>query len=254
MRLAGLLAGALAALLLSACSGGVQATEPSIPATEETTEETAVVEMTEKEKDLFSEIWPMEERIREGRLFAYQEEALRSYRAGMDYLSEKYLGTEFETLSVSPATKFEPWMTVRIKSGDSGDWILKVDPQDGGYSCSDDYYNVLLREKYDLRLEEMLREEGTEARTFTIFTKPLTDVGPDTGIDELFSMSGEIPHITHLFILEQGDDGMAQEALERAGVFGAYILYFVPEGEMDLPVEGLEDQRLSMKSRTFNIR
>ena len=256
MRLAGLLAGVLAALLLSACSGGggIKATGAAAPAQEETSEESTVIEMTEKEKELFSEIWPMEERIREGRLFAYQEEALRSYRVGMDYLSEKYPGTEFEALSVSPATKTDPWMTVRIKSGDSGGWTLKVVPQDSGYACSDDYYNVLLREKYDLRLEEMLRDEGVRTRAFTSFTAPRADVGPDTGAGELLSMSGELPHVTHLFIPEQGDDGMVQEALERSGVFGAYILYFVPEGETDLSAKELEEQRLTMKSMAFNVR
>ena len=128
------------------------------------------MELTDQEKRLLCEIYPMEERIMEGRLFNYQKDTVTGFRAGMDYLARKYPGYDFEALSITPASKFDPWMVVRIQSGDAGIWELKVTPEKEGFSFADTFYNALLQEKYDSTVEELLKYKALFYPHATILT------------------------------------------------------------------------------------
>ena len=235
-----------------------QETETSNDKGGEEMENMESMELTDQEKRLLCEIYPMEERIMEGRLYNYQKDTLTGFRAGMDYLARKYPGYDFEALSITPASKFDPWMIVRIQSGDSGIWELKVTPEKEGFSFADTFYNVLLREKYDSRVEEMLKEAGFEMRSFTAFTAFREETGPETTVEEL--LEGRLPRMTHLFVQKPENQESQEEttetvqaALKDAGVYGTYILYFVPGG-LFLDAEELEKQRLQMESSAFNCR
>ena len=235
-----------------------QEAEPSNDKGGEEMEEMEIMELTEQEKRLLCEIYPMEERIMEGRLFNYQKDTLTAFRAGMDYLARKYPGYDFEALSITPASKFDPWMIVRIRSGETGIWELKVTPQGEDFSFSDTFYNVLLREKYDSSLEEILKEAGFEVRSYTVFKTPKEETGPETTVEEL--LKNRLPRMTHLFIQKPEDkesqDKTAetvQAALKDAGVCGNYILYFVPGG-LIIDEEELEGQRLQLESRAFSCQ
>ena len=217
-----------------------------------------IMNLTEQEKKLLCEIYPMEDRIMEGRLFSYQKRTVGAFRAGMNWLSAKYPEYTFEALSLAPATKFYPWMTVRIRSGNSGVRELRVTPGEEGYSFGDTFYNELLREKYDAKVEELLREAGFTTRSFTEFTAAQEKTGPETSVEELLEMKSLLPRMTHLYIdgvsgkEEQGSTAEAvRTALKDAGVYGAYILYFVPGG-LILETEDLEKQRLQYESSVFN--
>ncbi len=233
-----------------------QETETSNDKGGEEMENMESMELTDQEKRLLCEIYPMEERIMEGRLFNYQKDTVTGFRAGMDYLARKYPGYDFEALSITPASKFDPWMIVRIQSGDAGIWELKVTPEKEGFSFADTFYNALMQEKYDSMVEELLKAAGFEVRSYTVFTAPQEKTGPETTVEEL--RESRLPRMTHLFIQKpenkEAQDETAeavQSALKNAGVYGNYILYFVPGG-LVLDAEELEKQRLQMESRAFS--
>lgn len=256
-----LLAAALLFLLSSACGAGKDTGNTGVGTSTESAKESAEsVAMTDQEIVLLSKIYPMEERIREGRLYDYQKDTLETYRAGMEYLSGKYPGYDFKALSITPATKPDPWMVIRIQSGDSGIWEVKVTPEDGGLSFADTFYNDILREAYDGKAEELLKEAGLDARVFTEFTAFRENIGPQTTAEELMGMNArELPRMTHIFLAAAGDTtlqdedlGKAEDTLRACGISGSYILYFVPSG-FSGDIRELEAERLKMESAVFNI-
>ena len=260
MRTRAFLAGLIICVFLFGC-GSAQEKEDlkggESPRESKGIEET--VDMTDEEKKLLCEIYPMEERIREGRLYDYQKDALDAFRAGMEHLSGKYPGYSFEALSITPATKFDPWMIVRIQSGDSGVWELKVTPEKGEYSFADTFYNVPLAGDYDRLLGEMLEDSGFGIRSHTEFTALRDNVGPDTTAEEILQMGRDLPKMTHLYIEDPGDAEKREEAakavqtaLQEAGAGGAYILYFAPWMHIGSTDE-LEAKRLEMESAAFNV-
>lgn len=236
-------------LCLSACGDKAPAAEQ--PA-RQTGDDSVTVEMTDHEKDLLCEIYPMEERIREGRLFDYQMTTLEAYREGMNYLEGKYPGYSFTALSLTPATKFDPWMTVRVQSVGTEVRELRVTPEGSGYTFSDTFYNEVLREQYDAELEKLLLSSGIEAKAFTEFPSPRTEIGPGTGTEELFSRP--IPRMTHIYVPGDGEkeevSGAVREAVAQNNIYGNYILYF-PDS-LDESIESLESGRLDMESDAFS--
>ena len=188
--------------------------------------------MTDQEKGLLCDIYPMEERIMAGQLYGYQVEALESYRAGLRYLYTTYPGYSFETLSIAPATKFDPWMIIRIQSGDSGIWQVKVTPEQNGYTFADTFYNVPLAAEYDRLLENVLNEAGFPViYANTEFTAFRTGLGPDTTAEDLMLMGRDLQKMTHIYIRDPGNAAeqhsakeVLQTALKNAEACGAYIL------------------------------
>ena len=260
MRTKAFLAFLLLCILLSGCGSSRQKEEVKGGESLQEREGSAeTVDMTDEEKRLLCEIYPMEDRIRDGELYDYQKDTLDAFRAGMEYLSGKYPGYAFEALSVTPATKFDPWMIVRIQSGDSGIWELKVTPENGGYSFADTFYNVPLAGDYDGLLEGLLWDAGMEIRSHTEFTAFRDNVGPGTTAEEILEMGRGLPKMTHLFIEDPGyTEGReaaveaVQAALKDAGADGAYILYFAPLTDIGSKDE-LEAKRLEMDSAAFTI-
>ena len=238
-------------LCLASCGKQPAAPEPSEKTDSKVTE---VIEMTEHEKELLCAVFPMEERIREGRLLDYQELALYEYREGMQYLEDKYPGYEFESLSLTPATKFDPWMTVRIQSTGTEVREVRITPESSGVNtCSDTVYNEVLGERYDAALENIFLYAGIDAKTCTEFPSPRTDIGPETEIDEILYSS--LPRMTHIFVSKNGGDGELSEAVQEVvsgnHIYGNYILYFT-EGGPDT-IEDMEAERLSMENEAFSF-
>lgn len=245
--------------LLAGCAGGAakqdpQGTEPTTDATGD--ESMDYTEMTDQEKELLSAAYADADRIREGKLFEHQLEALEELRAGLTYLEDKYPDFPLLVLSFQPANKFNPWavLSLRDESGDT--YTVTVTPTDGSYVCADDYYGALLREAYDEYVSGVLQTGGFSALSYTTFPEPAgSEIGADITVEKLLEIQPRLSRSTHLFSEEtQSHDDTAaslRECLVQAGLYGSYTLYFVPREQLGSAAE-LEEGRNAWEKVSFN--
>ena len=212
--------------------------------------------MTEEEILLLGAAYGDVERLREGKLYDYQKEALEYLRKGLTYLEEKYPGYDPQILTFSPATKFTPWAQFLIKGEGEQDYTLTVEKKDGSFVCLDDCYGRWLREDYDTHVMTVLRNSGFTLCAYTTFTVPMgMDIDADTTVEEFVAYTPKINRQTRLYLQAPADpEASAQQirdALKEAGLYGHYFLYAVPAGQYG-DVAQMEQNRKSWESVSFN--
>ena len=99
------------------------------------------IELTDEEERILCELYVDEERIREGKLYGYQETCLEQLRFAMDYLEEKYPDKDFTILAIHPKSKVTLRTTVEFyEPGDAENYHnLFIDPDVDGWTGVDDY-------------------------------------------------------------------------------------------------------------------
>lgn len=214
------------------------------------------IEMSELERELLAAAYADGDRIRSGQLFSYQKEALQQLRAAIGYLAEKYPGRELTFTSFTPATKFTPWGQLVFTAVEDGTFTATVKPTEDGYVCADTYYGALIRERYDLRVQELLGQAGIQAASVTEFSSPMgTEVDGSTTADELIALEPKLTRNTHLFVSAQETSEALADAvrqrLREAGLYGSYALYFVPESQWE-ETAVLEQKRHTWEKVSFN--
>lgn len=214
------------------------------------------VEMTSQEIEILSAVYTDSERIREGRLFSHQLEALQQLRAGMQYLDEKYPGHKLNILTYAPATKFTPSAQFLLQGDGEETYTMTVSVTNDAYVCADSYYGTLIRDSYDKHVSELLTGGGFGAESFTTFSTPMgMEVNGDITVQEFISIEPKVSRNTHLFITETSDQDAAKTAiqalLEENGLYGSYILFFVPASEYG-DVLTMEANRSSWNYLSFN--
>ena len=191
------------------------------------------IEMTEKEKELLSAIYADADRIQQGKLFSHQEAALRQLRAGMEYLAEKYPAHTLEVLTFEPANKFTPWARFLVQDAEGHNYDVMVEPSDGSYICTDNFYGVLIREDYDKMISDILGDEGFAILSYTEFTAYLGMAqSADITAEKIISENPKLTRLTNLYIQMSKNNDVTADNIRKSlldqGIYGAYILYFVP--------------------------
>lgn len=99
------------------------------------------IELTEEEERILCELYVDEERIREGKLYGYQETCLEQLRFAMDYLEEKYPDKDFTILAIHPKSKINMRTTVEFyELGDTENYHnLFIEPDADGWVGEDDF-------------------------------------------------------------------------------------------------------------------
>ena len=215
-----------------------------------------VTTMSDREKEILGRVYADKKQITEGKLFSHQKEALRQLRAGLDYLERKYPGYEFNILSFAPANKFTPWAVFQFQNQPSEECVMTITPQNGDFVCADNYYSVLLREKYDDELQKILAHNGFEVVTYTLFPTPMgEEIGENTSTDTLISMGTSLTRNTNLYLFANQESETTAQALQAAlsanGIYGFYSLYFVSESRKD--VAFLEEHRTQWPRISFHV-
>lgn len=232
-----------AASLCAGCTGGLKdlaAENTQVEAIqEEGAEHMDQIELTQQEISLLGAVYPNQERIENGELFDYQEEALYQLRAGKAYLEQKYPGISFEITSFMPANQFTQWaeLTFCDEKGDR-EYRLTVTPEGESYTCADDYYGAVLREPYDQEIVQTLAAGGFTVLSYTQFPAPAgMEIGADTSVDDIIAMGSRLTRNTHLFsdqpCTQERADQM-KELLSQAGFYGSFTLYQVPSLEEEV--------------------
>jgi len=258
-----LLAIVMGTSLISSCSPkGEQPPAVEIESHEETVQDDSsedITAMTEQEINLLSAVYPNESMIQDGKLFEYQKETLRQLRLGTDYLQTKYPNTNFTVTSITPATKFEPWMTIAIKTQDGKEAKATVELENDDYIFADTLYGIILRKDYDALLQNLLAQENVRAVTFTDFYAPMDKrIDKNTTPEELLEMNDELPRNTHIFIREPELAETKAVTVKRIKslitdreIYGAYTIYFAPE-DISEDAEVMMNSKDQFEHETFN--
>ena len=211
--------------------------------------------MTEEEIRLLSAVYDNEARLREGKLYDYQKEALDQLRAGLAYLDSKYPDFDPEILTFTPATKFTHWAQFLIRGDGEGTYTLTVEPTGDDFLCQDTCYGKWIREPYDCYVTELLQSAGISAGVYTHFPVPVgMEIGQYTTVSEFIQFSPRINRQTRLYIADSGnaeaDAATIRQLLKEAGLYGHYFLYCIPADQMS-SVEEMEQNRKQWDSISF---
>lgn len=128
-------------------------------ATEFETQEELVVNMTDEEVDFLCNKYVDEQRIKAGKLYAYQEEALLQYRFAKEYLESKYPGVKFTYFHLSAIAETSNKVgEVEFYAGDDEEncYSVKITDENNTYRAVDDYANHRLGEIYSDKVRDNL--------------------------------------------------------------------------------------------------
>jgi len=208
------------------------------------------IEMTNQEMDLLCQVYQDADRIREGKLFSHQKEALLQLRAGMEYLAQKYPDSAYTVTAFQPAIKFSPSAELTVEDG--GTYTVYAEAEGTGYVCSDNYYGKYLQPRYDQYLEQLLAGGGYPGRSYTVFPSASSELGPETTVEELLQKAPKQTRMVDLFVTAEDRDRAVQDLqalMAQAGLYGSYTVYFVPELA---DIQTLEEQRTGLEYVMFS--
>ena len=190
------------------------------------------IRMTDEEKALLDLAYTDGARILEGKLFDYQEKALRELRGCLTHLSVRDPQEEFKAISFKPSSKKGCVEMQFIRPGkDTTEYILKY--EDGYYT--DNFYDVPYEKEYDEIVENLLKKAGIEARVLTAFPFLVGDVF-HSGVQ----LMNHRPHLgRHTALYFNADKLPTQQEAEAVtenvkkvfrenGIYSSGILFFVP--------------------------
>ena len=215
----------------------------------------SAVVLTPEELRLLSDAFGEEERLKEGRLFSYQMEALSYLRDGMDYLEGRYQDRHFQYESFITANKFQPWAELRFHEGASRSCLVKIIPDEDGTVCEDNFYGVLLGDEYDRVVEQNLAQAGFPVRSHTIFIGTLGSAFPADATVKDIALCDTAPlRQTALYVIDPVPDEALvsgiKTALDGTGLYGDYWVYFTGQ-DIDGSIDRLEAGKSGWESLTF---
>ena len=211
--------------------------------------------LTNKEKELLQASFG-DDRIGDEILYDYHIVALQQLRAVETYLNEKYPDITFSLLFFSPATRLTEKGECRFQW--KGDPVYKVivTPGNGSYACADDFYGILLRERYDTAVRERLKEGKIDCVSYTDFPVPYgMELNGDISIDALNAFTPKVARNTRLYVpIAQKVEGLETQLhalLAENGFYGSYTVFFAPDFE-DADLATLEANRSGYERLSFN--
>lgn len=206
--------------------------------------------MTDQEIELLSQLYQDENRIRQGKLFSHQKEALLQLRAEMEYLAQKYPDGTYTIIKFQSAIKFNSGAELTIEDG--GEYTVYAEVDGENYVCSDNYYGKYLQPRYDQHIEEVLSNGGYPGRSYSSFPAGSDKLGPDTTVEQLLKVAPKQLRMVDLFVTAQNHDEAVrdlQALMTQAGLYGTYMVYFVPELA---DIQTLENQRAGLEYAVFS--
>lgn len=154
--------------------------------------------LTENEIELLKYAYTDDDRIEEGILFDYQEEALHMIRKSSVYLQVRYPRFLLKMVSFLPKTKKRAYTEIQFQCfGSDILYTLRCRNDDGEDVFSDNFYDVPFEAEYDKKVEKLLKNKGIIARVYTIF--PFLLEGKVESAMELFNKTS-LSRNTEVFI------------------------------------------------------
>ena len=193
----------------------------------------ATMEMTDEEKALLDLAYTDGARILEGKLFDYQEKALKELRTCSAYLKERYPEEDFKVISFQPSSRKGCVELQFVRpSQPEIEYLLKYDETE---KYTDNFYDVPYEREYDGIVEGILEKAGIKARVYTTFPFLIGDE-IRSGLD----LMNRRPHIgrhTAIYlnadVLPTAQEAKAMEERVRKvfrekEIYSSCILFYVP--------------------------
>ena len=191
------------------------------------------ISLDQEEEKLLCDIFVDEERIKNGILLDYQIDCLEEIRFAKQYLEEKY-AKEFEIINYDPISKLNSTGNMDFKTSDQSDEIfhLRINENDDGYYAVDNYYKVVIEEKYDDELKNIVENElEIDCKTYTVFySLKGPEVDGTQSVEEIIALGDELDRETWFFFnqadlnddLEQRLKGLMKEN----HLYGSYTVCY----------------------------
>lgn len=212
--------------------------------------------LTENEKRILAETYGDSERLANENLYEYQEIALEQLRTATRYLDEKYPGHTLRVNSFDPANKYNGHATLILLDEAEKSYTLTVSAEVGTYQCTDDYYSVFLRGRYDDYIRDLLMRGGWDALCHTDFPELRgKEITGKEEIPEILEQRPPLMKTTHIFLYNDTDHEIASKEVENifrnAAIYGSCTLFFV-SGQADRDIAVLEKSRREFQRHAFN--
>lgn len=224
-------------LLLVGCRSPRPNTES--PAQTGKEQEEATMKLTDDEIRILCQAFSDEDRIKEGSLLSYEAALVGQLRFGMDYLEGKYPGRLFRMSDCIPQNKLNPYTTLAIcVEGEEECYQLRLETlEDGAYAAQDNYYGALLRNDYEIRLEEAARSVTGGCLAAWVNIPGLYGTEYDAALTLEHVLEQGLPLLADGAVYLDGTQATGMEAvrdrlaalLEEQGLHGVFWVYFLKE-------------------------
>ncbi|MBP5330502.1 MAG: serine/threonine-protein phosphatase [Lachnospiraceae bacterium] len=193
-----------------------------------------ITELSELEKKLFSEMYPNEDQINEGKLLGYQKDQLEYLRTGIAYVEGKYSAykDDMTYTSFNSAKKTTIWANIICRYKEDKDFIVWIKKEDGEFICKDTFYGIIYGEEYDKKIEEALKAKGYTAVSVTEFSNGIgNELSGDASLEEFMDKFPELTRKTMIYV--QGDaneelNRKVEDIIRKLDLYGSYSVYTVP--------------------------
>lgn len=188
--------------------------------------------------------------------FDTDKEALAQLRAGTGYIEDKYKGVDFTVWLFSASDAFNPEGRLWMKGPNGEEFMVYVEPKDGYYECSENYYGFVIEDNYDDRMESRLSWNGVDAVVYTKFFEAINE--EITAEDLIKGRSRrDISRVTKIYVKESGDfESLAkkcEQIIKSYNIYGSYTVMEVPDSWSK---NGFGDDwmRSSLSGQVFDAR
>lgn len=225
--------------VMAGCGNSLNARTDTEYAAEEEAGMEEQITLTEQQEALLIAISSDEDRIREGKLYAWQVETVKQYEAAMAYLEEKYPSYSLEITDCVPKNKMNSYTTFWFKAEEQEEvyeLYLETD-EDGVYICKDNFYASFVGPEYEEALLELLREEVPECEALSAEMSAVKgeefneQINAESILEGVYRVSNTV-----LIFAVADDDGEAERIAEKAEqvvrekkIYGGYIVYVLAE-------------------------
>lgn len=200
-------------------------------------DEDTIIDMTKEEETLLCSIYVNEDRIKEGKLYDYQLDALMQFRNANEYLEDKYPSYDFKYFAYHPSNKSNDTSILEFTVDDTENYfIVEIEEKNDEYIITDNLYAYILRPLFDDMLTDKLENAGLT--DFYVYTKMSGKFGEELDenatIEDILSFETDMKRDIDIYIdMSPYDEDKKQEIanivekeLRDLNNYGACIIYF----------------------------
>ncbi|WP_455718814.1 hypothetical protein [Anaerosporobacter sp.] len=205
-------------------------------------EKEEITAMTDEQRDLLIEMSFNEERVKEGKLSDWQIEVLRQFDSAKEYLERKYPSHTFKIIRGESNDIFHDFTEFIFIADDDDEWYdmrIDIEKKDSGnaYTIIDNYYGVLLKEKYEEELLKVLQEGCKQCVAIQVNMSSMREeeINEIFDVNRIINESFRIKNDTEIFVngKEEKDPSSlikhVQDIIKEKKIYGSYSIYVLSD-------------------------
>lgn len=206
--------------------------------------------LTTEQIELLKKMSINEKSIEEGNLCSWQVEIINQYNFAIGYLEKKYGEVQFTIYDGVPKNSANRSTIFYFmdRDGTSYELYIYVD-NEGTYSAKDNYYETVIKEKYEKILKEILVDKtNLTIKVSTHMSSVQGDeIDREFDVNKLFNREYEIQNDTQIYVFIENEDESEtvckkiQNVIENERIYGSYTVYSVSINEQESEISQLQD-------------